>query len=200
MSNGQLLEFATLPVRQPKVGLALLKAHALAAVIRLSIDPVRPSAGALSRQVDIEWVGKGTRGRATTVRHDIGWSGLQGLAEECESYLLAVNEVDLTEQAAIAVMAILIHELEGGVIERVLQIGSGGDYLVLTTGARQHDQVEVSGVKDDTDGHATRRRLKDKSNQVLSHAARGFASVTTFSHPPGAEVRSCLHYVRKRSR
>jgi len=42
-----------------------------------------------------------------------------------------VNENDLSEKAAIGVMALLIHELEGVTIQEVLQIGSGGDYLAL---------------------------------------------------------------------
>jgi hypothetical protein len=103
----------------------------------------------------------------------------------------------LTEQAAVAVMALLVHDLEGGIIQRVLQIGSGGDYLVLTRRARKPDQVEVSGVQEDTDGSAAKRRLGEKTDQVLTHCKVGFASVTTFAHSQPPTAHSYLHFVRR---
>ncbi|HYH67257.1 MAG TPA: hypothetical protein VD866_21350, partial [Urbifossiella sp.] len=117
-----------------------------------------------------------------------------------DSFRVTWNVNDTTEMAAVAVMALLVSHLEGGVVERVLQIGSGGDYYVLTASGKDRDQVEVSGVREDADGAETRRRTRKKADQVLSQVRRGFVSVTAFSHPPGAESRSCLHYVRRRGR
>jgi hypothetical protein len=94
-------------------------------------------------------------------------------------------------------MALLIHDLEGGVLQEVLQIGSGGDYFVLVKRAKKPIQVEVSGIREDLHGGPSRSRLREKTTQVLTHSKVGYASVTTFSHPAGAIVHSYLHYVRR---
>lgn len=198
MPNGHILQLASLPVRQPKIGMALLRAHAIAAVIRLSRDPTRCPDATMSRAVAVEWIRKPGNDPASTVQREIGWDGVPDLTNCCATFQLTWNEQDLTELAAIAVVALLIEDLEGGVLERVLPVGSGGDYLVLTRRARKLDQVEISGVREDANGRATRKRLLEKADQVLTHSKVGFASVTAFSHPPGANVRSCLHFVRRR--
>ncbi|HEX4611986.1 MAG TPA: hypothetical protein VH092_27565 [Urbifossiella sp.] len=197
MPNGQTLQFATLPARQPNVGAALLNAHVPAAVIRLSLDPTRLPAGTMDREVTVEWVRKPGRDLPATLHREISWEGLPNLAEDCVTFPLTWNDTDLTELGAIAVMALLVHELEGGVIDRVLPIGSGGDYLITTPGSRAPGQVEVSGVTEDGDSRETRKRVKKKADQVLTHARAGFVSVTAFSHPPAGGVRSFLHFVRR---
>jgi hypothetical protein len=115
----------------------------------------------------------------------------------CVQSRIAVSEHDLTEFAAIGVMALLIHDLEGGVLQNVLPIGSGGDYLVIPREAESPIQVEVSGIQVDLNGADSRSRLSRKSTQVLSHSTVGYASVTTFSHPTGPIVHSYLHYVSR---
>ena len=101
-----------------------------------------------------------------------------------------------TEQAAIAVLALLIHDLGEGEILKVLPIGSGGDYLVELVGVPKPVQAECSGIVADATGAESRSRLTKKKTQVLSKSAAGFASVTTFHHPPDGIVQSYLHYVR----
>lgn len=200
MSNAYLLELASLPVRQPNVGAALLRTHAIAAVIRLSIDPTPVPAGTMNREVAIDWVRKPGNVLSAVVHRQIGWEDVPELADGCITYPLTWNDQDLTEMAAIAIMALLIDDLEGGVVQRVLPIGSGGDYLVVTRQAQEPDQVEVSGIWQDTDGRTTRRRLAEKADQVLTHCKCGFASVTAFAHPPDSVVQSCLHFVRRRQK
>ena len=109
---------------------------------------------------------------------------------------LTVNDNDLTENSAIAILALLIHDLEGGVLQSVLQIGNGGDYLVQRMGDDRFIQVEVSGIKEDSGGTLSRARLKGKTDQVLRHDDVGYVSVTTFSHEAVAEVHSYLHFVK----
>ena len=200
MMNGQTLQLADLPTRQPNVGSALLRTHAIAAVIRLSLDPSPSPSGTMSREVKVEWARKTGNEHSTTLIKEIGWDDVPDLVEGLATFPLTWNDHELTEYAAIALMALLIENLEGGILERVLQIGSGGDFLVLTRRARKHDQIEVSGIRKDTDGQETRRRLTKKSSQVLTGCDSGFASVTAFSHPPDAVVHSCLHYVRRRKK
>jgi hypothetical protein len=198
MPNGHALELATLPVCQPHVGEALLRAHALAAIIRLRLDPTPLPLGTMSRSVAVDWVKKPGKNPAQQLQRDIGWDGIANIDAYCAQYRLAMNDHDLTEQAAIAVMALLIHNLQGGVIQRVLQIGSGGDYFVLTRRARNPDQIEVSGIRDDANGSAAKSRLSDKTDQALKHCKVGFASVTTFAHSQPPVVHSYLHFVRRR--
>jgi hypothetical protein len=92
---------------------------------------------------------------------------------------------------------LLIHDLEEGVLQTVLPIGSGGDYLVRVSGKASFIQLEASGVRVDETGSASASRLQQRTEQVLTHARTGFVSVTTFSHGPGAVVHSYQHFVRR---
>ncbi len=47
---------------------------------------------------------------------------------------------------------------------------------------------------------ASANNLWKRGKALLSKSRMGFASVTTFSHPPGAIVHSYLHDVRKPTR
>ncbi len=151
----------------------------------------------MSREVTVDWVQKPGKNPAQQLQREIGWEGIANFDASCAQYRIAFNDHALTEQAAIAVMALLIHDLEGGVVQRVLQIGSGGDYLVLSRRARNPDQIEVSGVQEDASGSAAKSRLAEKTDQVLTYCKVGFASVTTFAHSQPPRVHSYLHFVRR---
>jgi hypothetical protein len=198
MPNGHVLELATLPTRQPRVGEALLRAHALAAVIRLRVAPTPLPTGTMSREVTVDWVRKPGNNRARQLQREIGWTGIADIETSCDQYRITFNDHDLTEQAAVAVAALLIHDLQGGVIQRVLQIGSGGDYLVRTRRSKKPDQIEMSGIQEDTDGSEAKKRLRKKSEQVLTQCKAGFVSVTTFARSQPPTVHSYLHFVRRR--
>jgi hypothetical protein len=116
----------------------------------------------------------------------------------CEQLPRTKNRNDLTEDAAIALAALLIHDLENGTIETVLQIGSGGDYLVQVPQESSPIQIEISGVIEDESGRDSRSRLSQKSEQVLTRARVGFVSVTTFSLSPQKIVHSYLHFTKAR--
>ena len=105
-----------------------------------------------------------------------------------------MNAIGITEDAAVAVMGLLIHNLENIVLRGVLQIGNGGDYSICLDNQGKLTQVEVSGIRDGTDSQS-RSRLKEKKTQVLQHSPHGFASVTTFQQSPRGIVHSFLHFV-----
>jgi hypothetical protein len=92
-------------------------------------------------------------------------------------------------------MALLIHELEGGIVETVAQIGSGGDYFVKPGKSRQTVQVEVSGIREDLVGNRAESRLREKQAQVLTKSDSGYVSVTTFHHGANGGPHSYLHFV-----
>jgi hypothetical protein len=201
MPNGPVLELSTLPSRHPPIGQALLLLCAAPSINRLSIDPTPQPPGTISRAVTVERIARPGKNPPVKDMRDIGWGGLANFAGNvCVQWARTVNARTVTEQAAIGVMALLVNDLEGGVLQHVLQIGSGGDYFVLGRGAKRPVQVEVSGIKEDLVGHASRSRVEQKSAQVLKHARVGYASVTTFSHPVGPVVQSFLHFVRRRRR
>jgi hypothetical protein len=128
----------------------------------------------------------------------IGWGDIrEGLGRVCEQLPYTKNAHELTEEAAVGIAALLIHDLEGGVLQNVLPIGNGGDYLVRVREASAPIQLEVSGVRMDETGSNSRSRLQEKSDQVLTCVRVGFVSVTTFCHGPRAVVHSYLHFVRR---
>src|ERR1019366_1097587 len=105
------IELATLPLRHPAVGEALLDLFGAQTVLRLGLDPVKLEEGAFWREVTIDHVCHPPPGRepgmaSVTVRK-ISWAGLPQYSED---YLIRVsrtiNEHDITEQAAIGVMAL----------------------------------------------------------------------------------------------
>jgi hypothetical protein len=155
----------------------------------------------MSREVEVNWLRRPGRRSAEQVRRRIGWSDIQGgLGRICEQLPYTKNAHDITEEAAVGTAALLIYDLEGGVLQRVLQIGSGGDYLLEVSEINAPIQLEVSGLREDATGHPSRSRLHEKTEQVLTRARVGFVSVTTFAHGSGPVAHSYLHFVRQKSR
>jgi hypothetical protein len=155
----------------------------------------------MNRAVEVNWLRRPGTEPAALVRRDVGWAGIpQHSGTVCEQLPLILNAHTLTEQAAVGVALLLLHDLEGGVLQTVLPIGSGGDYLVHVSGEDSVIQLEVSGLREDNTGSASRSRLRQKTDQVLTHAQVGFVSVTTFCHGPGAIVHSYHHFVRQQPR
>lgn len=201
MPNGHVLELATLPTAHPRCGEALLVQCATSTIIRLSIDPTALPAGTMSRAVEVNWLPRPGSGTASQEHRGIGWAGLTDYAGDLAvQWNITIPPQDITEQAAIAVMALLLHDLARGEIIQVLSIGSGGDYVVRVRGLKWWIQAECSGISADPNGSRSRATLKRKKAQVLTHSRAGFAGVTTFSHPQGDIVHSYLHYVCKKRR
>jgi hypothetical protein len=197
MANGGPIELASLLQRHPRCGDALLNLFGAQVVLRLALDPVRQARGTLVRDVAVDRRSPSTGGHQVREAHQIGWHGLPQYSEDyCIRVSRTVNAERLTEDAAIGVMALLIHALEGVTIQEVLQIGSGGDYLIVL-GGRRRVQVEVSGIREDAGGSESGSRLTRKTHQVLSHSPAGYVSVTTFHLPSAGGVHSYLHYAEQ---
>jgi hypothetical protein len=198
MSNGHpVLELSSLPERHPGIGLALRHAYAPSLVVRLRIAPTPLPPDTIYREVEVNYRGRGGNRAEAIFFRRFGWTGLEPeVARVCEQLPRTKNRNDLTADAAIAAAALLIHDLENGALETVLQIGSGGDYLVRMPQLSTPIQIEISGVMEDDSGSDSRSRLSQKSDQVLSRARVGFVSVTTFSHGPQRIVHSYLHFTK----
>jgi hypothetical protein len=110
-----------------------------------------------------------------------------------------VNADRLTEDAAIGIMALVIHELESATIASVLPKGEGADYEVMVEAEGREFEVEVSGIRQDSTqaGSVTSKRLAEKCEQLFVYKSSGFVSVTTFAYSSTREVRSYLHFVRQ---
>jgi len=205
MSNGhRILEFADLPKMHPPIGIALLHTYGPPAIIRLSIDPIPLPTGIMKREVRVDWLASPGNASAHQFLRDLGWSNLQDNLPNLKKLLIqlpvTVNAQELTGQAAIAVMALLVSDLENGVLQTVLPIGSGGDYLVQKQGSHNSKQIEASGIRQAETASVSLSRLNEKKAQVLKHSEDGYASVTTFCCPGnGAEtfVHSYLQYCAK---
>src|SRR5439155_11293190 len=116
----------------------------LQTALRLGFDPVQQPTGTLVRPVLVDRLRRRAK-HPVTETLGIGWSGMPNVADEWTRLRHTQNATTITEWAAIGVMALLLHDLEGCVLQTVLPIGSGGDYLILTNG-RHPKQVEVSGI------------------------------------------------------
>ncbi len=200
MESISRLELATLPTRHPKIGLTFLTLCGAAAVLRLSIDPLHMPAGTMAREITINRVPRKRPNERIEEVREIGWDNIEGVSEEdCIRLQRTFNAERITEDAAIAIMALLIHELEEVTVAEVLPIGSGTDYLVTLKGEGSQLSVEVSGIRVDATGSEASSRLQKKYGQLLAKQAAGFVSVTTFQRLKAGILHSYLHYVAKSS-
>lgn len=155
----------------------------------------------MSRSVTVDWLARPGSGEPNQVDRNIHWASFQqampGLRTLLIQLPIVVNEQTLTEQAAIGVMALLIHALEGMVLQTVLPIGSGGDYPVQIQEGKARTQVEVRGIRRAETAAVSKTRLAEKRTQVLKQSKTGYASVTTFAYAAGPVVHSYLHHVRR---
>jgi hypothetical protein len=158
----------------------------------------------MRRTVEVDWIPHPGTAPAVQVLRDIGWANLQAAVPKLAAILVqlpqTMNQNDITAYAALAVMALLISDLENMTLRGVLQIGSGGDYLVQRRGEKHTCQIEGSGIRDAASPGVCLARLDQKKSQVLQQSNDGYASVTTFSYPSGTRtiVHSYLHYVAKK--
>ena len=186
MANVTILELVSLGGRHPNV--RFLEQFGANCIVRLSIDPVILAPDVLQREMIVERRTPSTGAREFRESCMIGWQGTFS-RDDCLKARRTSNDHRLTEDAAIVIMALLIHEFEKVIIENVLPIGSGGDYLGKIPGIASTSQVEVSGIRDDTKATA-RFRLQEKLNQVRT----GYACVTTFLCRDEENAHSFLHH------
>jgi hypothetical protein len=170
----------------------------MAFVLRLSLDPTSVDRGVKSREITVDRMTPGNGMVRQEEPRVIGWGGdLDVSLDDCERWANTIPERRITEDAAIAVMALLIHELESVTVERVLDEGNGGDFLLSMKKGGEAVQIEVSGLREDADGGRSSSRLGEKLQQVLTKCDAGFASVTTFKRLKAGVVHSYLHFTDK---
>jgi hypothetical protein len=187
---GQTIEVATIDERHGVPG--LLKEFGTKIILRLGVDPVQQASGVLKRTVVVDRISSASGMARWEEIREIGWANLPDQVDDCEQVrAFRLNEHAITEQAAIGIMLLLIHELERAVLTNVLQIGEGGDYVVKLAGYSDPVQVEVSGIRIGNVGVSS-TRLGQKRGQVRG---AGFVSVTTFQHGATGAAHSYLHFV-----
>jgi hypothetical protein len=108
---GQTLELATIDQRHGKS--VLLEQFGLATIVRLAVDPVRIPPGVLKRAVTVDRISPASGKARWRVVREIGWANLPDHLHHCQEISKILNEQRITEDAAIGVMLLLIHELEG---------------------------------------------------------------------------------------
>lgn len=195
MPPGVTLELGSLPKIHPKM--AFLSCYGTSTIVRLSLDPILIPSGTMVRSVIVDWVARPGVGAAQDLTREIGWATVpEAITNEVVKWRITKNAHDITEEAAIGVMAMLLYDLERAEIIRVLPIGSGGDYLVAIQGIPPL-QAESSGIRVDPKGYLSTQRLTEKCVQVLTKCSVGFASVTAFSHSLSQDVRCQLRYVAR---
>ena len=160
---------------------------------RLCVDPTRLPDTVAEREVTVDHTPRNSK-RSTAHRLLIGWAGV-GTRDEVERANRPMDETEVTEKAAVLLSALTLSHFEQGRIIHVLQIGTGGDFLVDVDWQPEPVQLEVRGVlRDDTrSGSVTRAKVREKRTQV----GEGYVSVTAFHHHPTDGVYSVLCYATR---
>jgi hypothetical protein len=187
--TGPVIELATIDERHRRK--ILLETFGAQVILRLAVAPARLPREVLKRAIRVDRTSPATGENRWEEVREIGWSGLSGVIDRCGELSMVVNEHDITEYAAIGVMLLLIHELEGAVLTGVLQIGSGPDYVVQLSDRPEPVRVEVSGIKSGSASQAS-SRLGEKRGRLRE---AGFVSVTTFQRGEDEMAHSYLHFV-----
>jgi hypothetical protein len=188
---GPTIEIASIDERHRKS--VLLEQLGTAMILRLAVDPLRLASGVLKRAVTVDRISPSSGDVRREEIWEIGWANLPDHLDRCEEIVLILNEQRITEDAAIGVMLLLIHELEGVVSPRVLPIGSSSDYTAHLPG--KVESVEVTGIRIGSAGQSS-SRLGEKRKKILR---AGFVSVTTFQYGESEAAHSYLHFVTTES-
>src|SRR5436305_744816 len=113
MPEAETLEIARLAELHPD--LALFEECAAKLVFRLSINPTGLDPGQRRREIRIEHRPRNSSDTATDLTRVVAWTELdQAALDRCKKCEYTVGEDNLTEWAAIGLMGLLIHNLEGG--------------------------------------------------------------------------------------
>jgi hypothetical protein len=109
--TGPVIELSTIDERHRRK--TLLEAFGTQVILRLAVDPVRLPREVLKRAITVDRTSPASGDDRWEEVREIGWTGLSPLLDRCEDLSEVVNEHHITEFAAIGVMLLLIHELEG---------------------------------------------------------------------------------------
>lgn len=172
---------------------AILHWFAPPLLYRLTIDPQQRDDSLTSCEIKVSHIGRPGNDLQRERNLNCDWSSWVEMKIMPPEICSAINPDEITEKAAIGMMALLITSLEGLAIMNVMPIGSGADYKVKALVGRENFSTEVSGIREADFRSVSTGRLKDKVIQLLKENSCGFVSVTTFLHPDG--LHSFLHFV-----
>lgn len=165
---------------------------AAALICRLAHDPVERAGVLCDLQIDWRPAGAPHRTVTRTVRWDDESPDRLFAAEQ---YHVTHQEREVTGRAAVVVFALLIHDLEGLQVQRVVPIGGKGDYWVDEVGSRL---AEVSGIRI-AGSETVDARANAKFRQLFENPlpTEGFVCVTMFSDASGAVCGTLRHSTRQ---
>ncbi|MGL6074915.1 MAG: hypothetical protein ACRC8S_12205 [Fimbriiglobus sp.] len=111
-----------------------------------------------------------------------------------EEFTSQFNEKEVTERAAVALMALLVSALMKHKVLYILPEGVAGDWQTISETGIIYP-IEVSGIAVDEDGHELSSRLSGKKKQFMKYKPkRGYVSVTAFAYRTPPRVESVLRY------
>jgi hypothetical protein len=159
------------------------------------------SAGVAEQTITVEWRPSPTKDHTNRLSYRIAWDDLPQYNQDYLRRLkLCLNEQQITEKAALGIMALLIHEIEKLSIRTVLPIGGGTDYEVACGATGPGVPVEVRGIREAETLRIPRGRLDEKIAQALEKNSEAIISVTTFHVGTEGCAHSFLHRVRRQPR
>lgn len=193
MSNGQILEIASLSGRHPVFGTSMVYNYAAETVYML-LGAVELPEDRQYQTIEVD-LKRDTELSSEIHTLSIGWSDIPELPTRLPAIGLGLGEKnEPTQHAAVVVMALLISALESGILHSRVTYGNGPDYWVDVQSRRF--VIEASGVGINRNS-ATHKCLEKKKFQVLRNYDCGYVSVTTFNCPQRYGLRhSYLHFVR----
>ena len=141
---GPIIEVATIDKRHDTS--VLLELFGTEVILRLAVDPLQTG----FRGIETSGYGRSNQPIVRRVRREeireIGWAKLPDHLDRCEEIPITINEHRITENAAIGVMFLLIHELEGAVLTSAFRLAPAATIL-SNSRMTEPVQVEVSGIK-----------------------------------------------------
>jgi hypothetical protein len=195
MANENALPFELFLQHSSEVSRSLRYWAAPPLLYRLTIDPRRREEDVFRCDVDVCWVPRPGGTARQQLQLVCDWSGAEGLGIADAGVCVGIPVREITEKAAIGMMALLLPRMEGFAVESVLEVGTGADYEVMGRCPDDGCRIEVSGVQEARYPSDSSIRLTQKTEQLLGMNPRGFVSVTTFSYPPDGRLHSYLFFV-----
>jgi hypothetical protein len=147
------------------------------------------------REIFVRYYSEAEPDHETMQTFVIDWNSRPGIPDQwLEEFSSQFNEKEVTERAAVAVMALLVSVLMKYRVLYILPEGVAGDWQTISETGIIYP-IEVSGIAVDEDGHELSSRLSGKKRQFLRYMPeRGYVSVTAFAYRTPPRVESVLRY------
>jgi hypothetical protein len=171
--SSPILRLSSLPLRHPCLGDICLDDFGPSTVLRLGVDPILLPPGVTEQTIIVDWRPFPTKEDSIRFTYRIAWDDLPRYNQDYLRRLrLCRNEQQITETAALGIMALLIHEIEKLSILTVQPIGGGTDYEAACGGKGPGVSVEVRGIRQADTFRMPQARLREKTAQALEKNQR----------------------------